>query len=733
MAIEPRRVHNLLNPTSIALLGATERGPWTAAFAENIRASNVAYYMVNPKRKEVFGHTCYPALRDLPGEVDHAVVLVQAERVYGAIEECAAAGVKSATVIASGFAESGPEGQRLGEAIKQLCLTEGVALVGPNCFGFNNYSGTYVSRYSISVPSVPGNIGFSFQSGQLGASAMEAAYARGIKLAYGISSGNELVVDWNDYQEFFLECPEIKVLGGVVERIPERERFAAIARRALELGKPIVLLKPGRSPQASRIAIAHTGSITGSDAIVDAFLRDLGIIRVDSIEELVETAGLLAKRGWPQGPRVTYVGFSGGASELFADQVHGSLLEFPTFGPQIHRELSAVTGLPLSAIQNPFDLTAEGLAKYDDVLRILSAMDDVDSVVSQGVPFRAKDDHDGDPHGEFRASRERALSREADANGKFAVMLDSSDTQPGDAVFVHEPSDEMFYALGHNGVRSIVNGTAYGVRRRKLLRKVIYPQLDIGEVEMLGTARGQLSEPDGKALLRAYGIPITKDITAHTQDEAVRAAEELGYPVVMKVVGESIAHKSELGGVRLGLSDRSEVRAAFNDISDNVTRHAPGIHIDGVMVSHEVVGAAEFLAGITSDSNVGHAVVVGLGGIYVEILDDTALGIPPITTDKALDMLGSLRCSKLLEGSRGEPPRDVAAFADVLVRLGKLAEDLSDRLAELDINPLLVLAEGEGVVAADALVVLRSEGDSELEGGPGAVRSATAGDRYGPI
>ena len=240
-----------------------------------------------------------------------------------------------------------------------MCVAEDFALVGPNCFGFNNYRGTYVSRYIITVPPAPGAIGMSFQSGQLGASTMDACYARGIKLAYGISSGNELIADWNDFAEFFLESPEIKVLGGVLERIPDPARFASIARRALKAGKPIVVLKPGRSAAATQIAVAHTGSVTGSDAIADAFLRDLGVIRVDSIEELAETSGLLAKRGWPVGTRVSYVGLSGGASELFAEQAHGTLLEFPEHTPQVRAELSRLSGVAEGAVHNPFDVTAD--------------------------------------------------------------------------------------------------------------------------------------------------------------------------------------------------------------------------------------------------------------------------------------------------------------------------------------------------------------------------------------
>lgn len=707
MPVSTSRVRDLLNPTSIGIVGASDNSPWARAFVRNLKSGPngpAGLHMVNPRRPEAFGQPCYPSLSAVPATIDHAAVLVGSERVLEVMEDCAEAGVRSATVIASGFEEAGPEGQRMADRLKDFCASMKIAVVGPNCFGFNNYRGIYVSRYRVSVPPIPGHIGLSFQSGQLGAATADAAYARGIRLAYLVSSGNELVVDWNDYQEFFLEDPDIRVLGGVVERIPDPERFAAIARRALDAGKPVVLLKPGRSEAATRIAVAHTGAITGSDAIADAFLRDLGIIRVNSCEELAETAGLLAKRGIPKGSRTAFISYSGGAAELFADQAQGTELEVLPHDPRTRTRLSEVTGLPESAIHNPLDMTPDGAARFPDIVKVLTEADDVDIIVAMGQALRTE--HVGDQELALVRERELPFTRMGEEAGKFACFLETSDTQPGAPVFHQEPGGGAYYLFGNNGVRALSHAVWYAAQRRNLSSVEPSPPRAYTR-PAIGAGSGPLPEADSKALIGAYGIPVTSDIKVFSPDEAAAAASRIGYPVVLKIVSPDISHKSEAGGVRLGLAGPGEVRRGYDGIMNAVRASCPDAHIDGVMVTREITGGTEFLAGITTDDNLGPAVVAGLGGIYVETFADVVLMIPPVTRGKAARALRGLRSYAILAGVRGEPARDVEAFIDVLVRLGTLAEDFRDRLVELDINPLFVFRDGDGAVAGDALVVLR--------------------------
>ncbi|MET0767626.1 MAG: CoA-binding protein, partial [Aeromicrobium sp.] len=357
-------MHQLLNPRSIALVGASDESPWSQGFMKNLRTFDGEIHLVNPRRQEAFGRKVAPSLADIGRPVDHAAVLVAASRVPDVLRDAAAAGVRSATVIASGFGEGDGAGTVFADEVAEICAEHDIAIIGPNCYGFNNYAGTYISRFMIDVPDQPGTIGLSFQSGQLGAATADAASARGIHLRYVVSSGNELVVDTNDYLEYFLGSDDVTVMGGVFERIPDPERFERIALAAIDAGKPIVALKPGRSAAASRIAVAHTGAVTGADAITDAYFEDLGIIRVGSVEELAETAGLLAKRGWPQGARTAFFGFSGGASELFADEADGTSIVLEPHTPETLAKLAEVSTLPASVIHNPFDMTVDGAVHY---------------------------------------------------------------------------------------------------------------------------------------------------------------------------------------------------------------------------------------------------------------------------------------------------------------------------------------------------------------------------------
>jgi acetate---CoA ligase (ADP-forming) len=717
MAVSPSQVHKLLNPTSIALVGASDESNWSVGFMRNLESFKGEVHLVNPNRESAFGRICHPSVSAVRGPVDHAAVLVPARAVLGVLSDCAAAGVTSATVVASGFAEAGPDGDRLGDALREFAAGHGIALIGPNCYGFNNYagSGTYLSRYFVDVPPVAGNVGLIFQSGQLGASGADAAFVRGVKLRYVISSGNELVVNANDYFDYFIESPEIAVMGGVVERIAEPERFARIARRAAEAGKPIVLLKMGRSAAATRIARAHTGSITGSDAIADAFLKELGVIRVDSVEELAETVGLLAAKGWPKGPRAAFLGFSGGSAELFADQADKTSIVLDPHPPQRLRALAEASTLDESAIHNPFDMTVDGGFRYSEIAAVLAQAPDLDILVSQGQPLRAEGEDTG--WASLREPHTAALARATSHFGKYTVQIDGADVQPGKGVIEVEVPNGGHYVLGHNGVRAIGHAIDYGTARARLLARGAAPDFPVDTARLPPLTSGPLSETDSKSLLRAYGIPVTEDLVAHTAQEAAEAAGRLGFPVVLKVLSAELPHKSDVGGVVLGLKDSDSVKAAFDAVSDRIRALPDDVHLEGVLVSRQVTGAHEFIAGITSDPHVGPMVVAGLGGVYVEVLRDVVLATPGLTQERATELLGGLRSAPILAGTRGNGPLDVSAFADVLCRLGQIARDHRDEILELDINPLFVLPEGQGVIAADALVILRdAPGSSPAHG-----------------
>lgn len=715
MSVEVARIGELLNPRSLALVGASDRSRWCQGFLENLTSFGPfpgPVHLVNPRRGTVLGRACYPSIAELPDPVDHAVLLVPADRVPDVLVEMGEAEVRSGTVIAAGFNEGDGSGTGLAREVVRLCARYDIALLGPNCYGFNNYLGSLVSNYPQVTQPLAGQIGVTTQSAALGAAVADSAVSRGIRLRYLVSTGNELVTDTNDYFEYFLESRDVTVLGAVLERIPEPGRFAALARRALAAGKPIVALKLGRSAAAQRVAVAHTGSIAGVDAIADAYLRDLGVIRVDSPEELAETTGILARRAWPGGRRTAFIGYSGGAAELFAEQAEGTELELPEFAPATRDRLAQAARLDRSVIHNPFDMTADGGRKnYARIVEVLAADPAIDIVVSQGAVKRSSVP---DAHASWRPAREAGLMATAEQHGKYALLLETGDHQPGIEAFPHIPAGGAHYVLGHTGVKALGKVAEYGARRAALLADTGSASEAPGQRPVLTAAlQGIVAEREAKSVLRAYGIPTTVDMFASDREAAAEAATELGFPVVLKAASSRLSHKSEVGGVVVGLGSADDVRTAFDAVVATVARHDPAAASDGVLITRQVDDGVEFFAGIASDPVLGPVVVAGLGGVYVEVLADRGLALPPLRPERARALLEGLRSAPILHGARGRPTLDVAAFVDVLCRLGRLALDLADKVIELDINPLFVRPEGCGVVAGDALIVCRTSAETE--------------------
>lgn len=653
MTVSSTRIDSFLNPKSLAIVGASENSGWAQGFMKNLRTWDGytgKIFLVNPNRQEAFGRKCYPRMTALPTTVDHAVLLVRFDLVFEVLQDCAHAGVRSATVVASGF-EGGDSGSKLeSERVKKFCEANEITLLGPNCYGFNNYAaGTFLSRYSIDIPPAAGNIGVTVQSGQVGAAIADSATARGIKLRYLLSTGNELVLDTNSVFEYFLNDPEINVIAAFLERIPQPERFNRIAQQAVEAGKPIVLLVAGKSEAASRIAIAHTGAITGSSAIVDAYLRQHKIIRTDSPEELIETAGLLSEKGWPHGGRTFYCGFSGGAAELFAEESVDTGLTLPQPSAELKRKLSEAGNLNPDTIHNPLDMTFDGAKNYAQIVDILTADDDFDIVVSQGQPKRA---NIADTRTDIRVPREQAFGESAKAHGAYAVLHETGDSQPGVGVFDHEPAGGVHYVFGFNGVKAISNAAEYG--SLTLQNTELYePQESIKgrrARDLLQGKSGTLDESATKKLLDLYDIHLAQEVMTVNPQQAVEVAERLGFPVVLKVASTDVPHKTEVGGVMLNIGSPDDVSHAFSRIMDSLAESAPTARIDGITVSQYVDRGREFFAGIVTDPRLGPAVVAGFGGVEIELIKDSAIATAPPSREKAATMLESLRSYPILTG-----------------------------------------------------------------------------------
>lgn len=704
------QVRGLLNPTSIAVIGASESSVWATELVQNIWRWDFpgSVHMVHPTKRTVYGRPAYPTVADIPEPVDHALVVVRAALVPDVLRQCGERGIRSATVIAAGFSEAGEEGARLADELVAVSEEYGISVIGPNCYGFLNYPGrAIVTRNWVEEePRAGGAISMIFQSGQLNLSACGSAFQRGIDLRYMVSSGNELVTSANDYFEYFVEDEGTRVLGGAIERIPDPRRFEKIALRALEVGKPIVLLKLGTSVVGSRIATSHTGAVAGVAEVVDTFLRELGVIQVHTIDELIETAGLLAERGWPRGARTVFLGGSGGAGEFYADMCQDTSIEFPSLSPATVGAIADLAQLPATALHNPMDLTASGFGNLATVAPLLADSGEVDVIVAQGEE-PLSEELQGPDMVRLLGLHMEAMN-EAAARGAFAVFASSADRAPTTFGKQTRRAHGSVYLRGKTGVQALSHAIDYSAHRETAMARV---RTLINDRERhTGSATvpgGRFSEAAAKEVLAAAGIPTTVDISARTEEEALIAAAQIGYPVVVKIDSDAIAHKSEIGGVVLGVTGPDELRHARDGILARAKAAYPAADVERVLVCQQIDDATELIIGAVHDPAIGPVLLVGAGGVYVEILRDVALALPPVDRDTARTMLETLQTWPILAGARGRRPVAVEAVVDTVVAASKLIADLGERLVELDINP--ILATADGAWAADALLIVKEE------------------------
>ncbi len=700
-------IKGLLNPVSIALVGATENSFWSKAIIDNL--STLGYrgemHLIHPHQKEQFGRLCYPNVRSVPTRIDHAYVMTGSKQALSVLADCAAKGVLSVTMLTAGFKETGEQGARLEHDLEAYCREHGIALIGPNCLGFVNALAP-VPAYALVMNDapLPGSIGVVLQSGLMLLHVHRLAKSRNLGLSCLISSGYESVLDASDYLRFFVDDPQTTVIGAMLESIRRPDAFAAVAIEATRVGKPIVVLKTGRSVAAARTALAHTAALTGNDRVADAFLRQLGVSRVESAEELVETLGLFARRGWPQGRRAGVISTSGGSCGVIADLCKGTAIDLPDFGNETKSRLRKI--LPeFGTAQNPMDTT--GVIILDGTLvpraaAVVAHDPNIDFVViAQDAPRLPG------PNPERNEERIGYLARALADSPKFAHAVTSvaAELTPYGAELASRHDVHFGNGLALS-VRALHHAVVHGERCSRFLKR---PNTDagIGRARLVrsGTALRSLNELDSMTLLRSAGISCVRHIVAKNADELATAVDVLRYPVAIKVLSADIQHKSDVGGVEVGISTEGELVSSYRRIVDSVQRQRPKAMIEGVLVAEHISEGFEVICGIDLDPQYGPVVLVGLGGVFVEVFDDVALRLAPFDLEEAHAMVGELRGHALLVGSRGRRPTDVEALAQTLVQLGELACARQD-LVELDINPLFVMPENMGVVAADALVVL---------------------------
>jgi len=693
----------MLNPKSLAIVGATPRQQYGGRMlnAALKMKDRVNVYAVNPKYDEILGVKSWKSITDLPETPDVVAVVVPYNHVLDTLKEAHAKGTRAAIVISAGFAERGLNDRAgLQEEVAKFARESGLRISGPNCLGLANIrDNIWLTSSSRQMTGVNGKVGLVCQSGAtLFGPFLARAADSGMGLSYVVSTGNEADLDFADFARYLLDDEGTTVIAGFIEGFKNARKFIAVAKLAAERGKPIVLIKIGRSDLGKRAASSHTAALTGSDALYDAVCRQYGVIRVPSYDDLLEVSQLLAQSKKPKQPGIAVVSHSGGICSLTADMCGQQGLDLPVLSERAHGVIDGILkGFGWAA--NPADVT--GKANSDFFPAIMEAMINEPGVGTLAIASAGRDQ---------QADQIIALREKTDKN--IAYMWTGTRGDNPSLSKLKAAGVPLFYTPDSlaRGLRHLLDYHAWH-DKRKANGFASAPAMTSGQKDAVTTLRAMnrstLSETESKRLIAAWGVPVSMEVCASDADAAVRAAEKLGYPVVLKADSPDIPHKTEAGVVRLNLRNADEVRMAYAEIITNAQKHAPGAILNGVLVQEMVGGGVEVIIGVSYDPQLGPTLLFGSGGVMVEVYKDVAMRHCPITPAEAREMINDVKGAKLLQGFRGKPACDADALADVLVNVSHLAVTLDGQLAELDINPLLVLPKGQGVKAVDALAVFK--------------------------
>ena len=697
----------LLAPGSVAFVGISTKGTGAGAkMLKSVQRSGFdgPVWPVHPTAEAIGGVRAYPSLAALPGRPDCLVVAVPGEAVQGVVEEAAALGIPAALVVSEGFADAGTEeGRARQEALVATARGAGMALAGPNCMGI----ATLGHRFAATMADIPadlpsGGISLVSQSGGLLNAVAELASNRGIGMNYLISIGNQAVLDLADYIDYLACDPATKVIAVMMEGAKNGRRFRAAVERASRV-KPLVVLKLGQSEAGQAATLAHTGTLAGQHAAYEALFRRAGVASVESIDELVETAALLAALPLPSGNRLCLLTVSGGATSLISDLGEKAGLGFPPLAPATVARVGQALGIE-RAFGNPLDTVGMPRLRQPGAL--------------EGVVGALLDDPGIDMIGLVLGMRLEGAENHDKLVGRLADLAVTARKPLFTLSFISNSLTDHWRDFGRSrgmplvedlelGLRAIRHLSDYAAFRRAIQGDSTLPRFD-DPAPCEGTGGEALSEVESKKILGAAGLPVTQELLARTPEEAATLAARFAGPVALKIQSPDIPHKSDIGGVRLGLRAEGAAAAAA-EILANAARACPEARIEGVLVQEMIGGGAEFILGMTYDDQFGPLIVAGGGGVMVEIFKDAASGLAPLGQEEAEAMVAGLKVSALLDGFRGAPRLDRAALVDTLVRFSEFVAETDGQYAAIDLNPVFVLEEGAGVRIADALIVRKAQ------------------------
>jgi acetate---CoA ligase (ADP-forming) len=704
----------LLSPDSVAIIGAAAdsslRGRLTQQLVEHGFDGRI--YPVTRSQTEVLGHKAYKTVGDIPEPADLAVILVPAAHVVSTIEQCAARGIPAAVVISSGFAEEkSEEAAARDQALRAIAERTGMVIAGPNSEGFVNPLRPLVATFSPvfhdpKEPLLPENsrakpIAVSCQSGALTFAFLSRGRDRQLKFTHQVSAGNQTVLEAHDYLDWVLDAGGADIFMGYLEGIRDTKRFRAVADKAARLGKPMILAKVGRSDAGRRAAASHTGALARAGMADDAIFRHHGIIRGEDLDHMVDVASAFAYCPLPRGNRVAVITGSGGSAVWMADILSAHGLELPVLEEDLQKRLMALLPSYASA-QNPVDATAQAIGElgYAPMVELVAQSERIDTILlisSLANPERAK-----------KLAAEMA---ELTARIEKPILLSTYTTATPASIAAIAGAGIPCYTAMPSCARAIKALVDYGRFRDKLTRRKpieeTAPAIRYEVARGLADARNVLTEVASKKLLARYGVPLPPEALAASEDEAVAAAAKIGSAVALKVQSPDILHKTEAGAVMLSLSGEVAVREGYRTVLARAKAAYPNAQIDGVLVQAMAKRGREMILGVTRDPDFGPMLMVGLGGIHVEVLKDVAFAPVPLGVEDALDLIDQLKGAALLDSVRGEPAADRDALARLIVTLSRFAADHADAIAEIDLNPVIVHPAGEGLTVVDALIVKR--------------------------
>lgn len=702
----PHPLDSFFAPESIALIGASRDhekipGRLLAMLRKNDYPGKL--YPINPNYGDIDGLKCYKSIADIGQPIDLAVIIIPARAVLGALDQCAAAGVKNAVIISSGFAEEGGDSAAMQDAIAALAKQTGMRISGPNAEGFYSQVQRVAATFSPTVdvkPDAPNlvatkrRIGIVAQSGGIGFAIYHRAKAIGIALSYVVSAGNESDLGAGEFLDYMVQDASTDVILLFIEGIRDVDKFLAAARRAAELGKPVIVTKVGRSGAGERAAASHTASMAGWSAAYDAVFAKYGFIISNDLDEAVTIAAVLTTNPLPKGDRVAVLTVSGGAGIWGADTVSMQGLKVPELSSSIQAEIKKL--LPsYGAAGNPIDVTAQGVNSggLQRSIDLLDGSDEVDAILvvlslssDVRMPFKQPE-----------------LQPVIDAQNKPVVFYSYTLPSPFARREFAKCGTVVLSGLTHVGVamRRLVDYSKF--RLAPAADHAALPQRDLASF----LKSPVLSEFDSKSLLREAGIAMPDEMLVTARDGLDAAIARAGLPLVMKIQSPDIPHKSEVGGVRVNVATKGEAFIAYQALLDNARKHRPSAAIQGVLVGPMAKKGVEIIVGTMSDATFGAMIMVGLGGITTELFRDVIYRPAPVSAAEASAMLDALKAAPLLNGFRGAPKADVAALSQLISRISLLAAQHTDAISGIELNPVLVHAEGQGVTIVDALVVRR--------------------------